>query len=152
MSQLIYGHVAYGIVLRHDEGVPSEWLEFGDTEQDGTTLWEDGMLQHVLPLTTPPAEASLEIVTHYLRGQQRERERYKIPMLVVNSKSVQTQTSSGDNPTDFSELVAEYQTEKTRWDAMIENFVQRCKELGIEIHETEPHFILYLTWDDHPTT
>lgn len=153
MSQLIYGHIGYGIILRDEGGgVPPEWLAFGNTDRGGTTCWWEGMLQRVLQLTIRPEDAELEIVTHYLRGQQKEGNRYRIPLLVIKPKAVQVQTSSGDSPVDFTELLTEYQIEKAKWDELIASFVQRCKELGIEIHETAPHFMSWLSWDDSPTT
>lgn len=152
MPQLIYGHIGYGIILRKDDGgVPQEWLAFGNTHQGGSTCWWEGMLQHVLQLNIRPEDAELEIVTHYLRGQQKEGDRYRIPLLVIKPKTVQVQTSSGDCPVSFTELLTEYQTKKEEWDELIKSFVQRCNELGIEIFETAPHFMSWLSWDDSPT-
>jgi len=153
MSQLIYGQAAYGIVLRDDDcGVPVEWLAFGDTDQGGTTCWWNGMLNHVLRRVIPPQEAEIEIVTHCLRGHQKERERYEIPILVVKTKAAQTITSSGHSPLDLTSLLAEHAAQKAKWDGLIRAFVEGCVELGIEIQETTPHFLVYLSWDDFPTT
>ncbi len=151
MSQLIYAHVAYGLVLQNDNrGIPKEFLALADPDEARKGRVPDNWQQKMLQRFSLE-NSGLEIVSHYLRGQQQERNRYQIPLLIVHSKSGPVITSSGDSPGDLRSFLIEYHQERSQWDNLIKEFVGHCKDWDINLFETEPHLLSYLTWDDNPT-
>ncbi len=147
MSNLIYGYVAYGIILAENDDccVPDHLMRF----RTDTLSWGEGLLQYLYPEGVPEG---LETVEHYIRGHQRAKFRgqWEVPLLVI--KTHYGITSSADSPGNCSDVVDAWRSEGQHWDELIAEFVRRCQSAGIEVYETMPHFVLYLSWDDSPTT
>ena len=151
MSQLFYSYARVGIVMHdNNDGVPEEWLAFGNTTEGGGVPWWEGMLAHIYGTDAPPE--CLEIDCHYLRGAQKGGYAFKIPLLLIKPEACGSITDSGSSPADLTEFLAEYEKGRPRWEAIIADFVERCQKLGIKLNETKPHVLVYIHWDDFPTT
>lgn len=152
MSNSITAHVAYGIVLRND-GVPEEWLAYAGEKNGKRIGWEEGFLNHVLPEGVRNGDYGLEIVTHYLAGRSKapNKQAFEQPILIVIQNSGPQCVSSTDGPADIEGFLKDHFSQQLAWAVSFLAFLQRCNELGIKVDETEPHTLMYLTWDDSPT-
>ena len=149
MSNIIYGHVGYGILLLEnleDEGVPEALLKFG--AEDG--LWEDYFLRHLYPEGAPK---ELKISSHYLKGHDSRQGEgcYEVPVLAIEDYGYPNLsydiTSSRDNPADISSFLKALEERRGAWDELLTDFVSRCRQAGVTLAETTPHPFLYISWD-----
>ncbi len=144
MTSSVYAYVGYGILLVEDlddEGVSETLTRFGAKG----SLWEEAFLRHLYP-EGPPKE--FQIALHKLRGHDHSQEReghWEIPILVMDGHENYGITSSGDNPDDISDFLRSLAERRNKWDGLIADFVERCKRNGINLAETIPHPVLYIS-------
>lgn len=142
MSNNIHGHVGYGLVL-NSEG---RYVNFEDENQEGE--WDEEFFKSLYPEGPLP----VELVFHFIAEPSGE---FDEPLVVINSDTANAGmelsydiTGSRDGARDLSRFLATLEKNRAHWNEVLADFVSRCKAKGLVLSETEPHPILYLSWDD----